>query len=375
MWREQRASCKKLKGRAYRPKLECGAYARQVRLVGLAVTVRVAMATIFCWSTTVQAQTVADFYRGKSIQLLMPYSGGGNYDLNARVLAQHISKHIPGRPTVIPQSLVGAGGIRLANFLYSVAPKDGTTIAMLTRGASAAPLLGNSAAQFDPRRYTWLGNISDEVSVCASWHTSKVKTFDDMLTTPFVVGTQGPTSENGMFASLLRGIFGAKIQAVSGYPAGNDVNLAMERGEVDGRCGWAWGSLKVSRPDWLTGKKVNLVLQMSLERAPDLPDTPMIMDRTRNERERQILRLIFSRQQMAWPIAAPPGLPQDRTAALRSAFEATLKDPDYLEEARQRGLEVNPTSGLVIEKLVHELYKTPDDVIGATRAMIEDRTK
>jgi tripartite-type tricarboxylate transporter receptor subunit TctC len=322
------------------------------------------------------AQSVEDFYRGKSIQLLIAQSAGGNYDLNARLLARHISKHIPGNPTIVPQNFVGAAGLRLANFLFKVAPRDGTTIGMVSRGTAMEPLLGNSAAQYDSRHYTWLGSVSDETSLCVTWHTSKIKTFDDMLSIPFVVGGQGPASDNDMFAYMLHNVFGAKVRVVPGYPGGNEINLAMERGEVDGRCGWSWGAVKTTRADWLASKKINLVLQNALERASDLPKTvPLIMDRARNDRERQILRLIFSRQQMAWPFAAPPDLPADRAAALRTAFDATMKDPDYVAEAHKRKVEVNPMSGLAIAQLVSELYAAPPDILAATRAAISGGSK
>jgi tripartite-type tricarboxylate transporter receptor subunit TctC len=334
-----------------------------------------AIAFVLGWQTAAQAQGPAQFYRGKSISLLIAYTTGGNYDLHARVLAHHIGKHIPGNPSVVPQNFVGAAGLRLANFLYNVAPKDGTTIGILARGSSTEPLLGNTAAQFDPRRYTWIGSVADEVSVCVSWHTSKVKTFEDMLTTPFVVGGQGPSSDANLFASLLRRIFGAKIQIVSGYPGTNEISLAMERGEVEGRCGWAWGSVKVSRADWLATKKINVILQIALQRAPDLLSVPLIMDLARNETERKMLKLMFSRQQMAWPFAAPPNLPAERTAMLRAAFDATMKDPDYLAEAGQRGLEVNPMPGAAMQALVQDLYDTPADVVAATKAAIAEGMK
>jgi len=334
-----------------------------------------AIAAMLGWQTAAQAQESAEFYRGKSISLLIAYTTGGNYDLHARVLARHISKHIPGHPSVVPQNFVGAAGLRLANFLYNAAPKDGTTIGILARGSATEPILGNTAAHFDARRYNWIGSVADEVSVCVSWHTSKVRTFDDLLTTPFIVGGQGPSSDANLFASLLRSVFGAKVRIVSGYPGTNEISLAMERGEVEGRCGWAWGSVKVSRGDWLATKKLNVILQIALQRARDLPSVPLIMDLARNDRERKMLRLMFSRQQMAWPFAAPPDLPAERTAVLRAAFDATMKDPDYLAEAAKRGLEVNPMPGAAVQTLVQGLYDTPADVIAITKAAIVEGMK
>jgi hypothetical protein len=171
-------------------------------------------------------------------------------------------------------------------------------------------------------------------------------------------------------------LFGVKIRLVSGYPGGNEINLAMERGEVDGRCGWSWGSIKVTRADWLKAKHMNLIVQIALQGAPDMPvSVPLIMDRARDDRERQILRLLLSRQQMGWPFLAPPDLPKDRADALRAAFMATMKDPDYLAETKQRKLEVNPMSGAEVDKLIAELYATPPEVIAVTKKVISEGAK
>jgi tripartite-type tricarboxylate transporter receptor subunit TctC len=319
-----------------------------------------------------QAQPVADFYRGKTIQMLIGYTAGGGYDLNARVLARHMSKHIPGNPNIVAQNMAGAGSLRLANFLYNVAPKDGTAIGIVGRGMAMEPLIGGSATQYDARRYTWIGSVSDQVSLCATWHTSKVKSWDDMLKTEFTVGGEGSGSDPDMFATMIRSLFGVKIRLVSGYPGGNEINLAMERGELDGRCGWSWGSIKVTRANWLRDKRLNLLVQIALQSTQELANVPLIMDRARTDRQRQILRLLLSRQQMGWPFLAPPDLPKDRAQALRAAFEATMKDPDYLAETKQRKLEVNPMTGAAIDKLIAELYATPADAIAATKAAISE---
>jgi tripartite-type tricarboxylate transporter receptor subunit TctC len=321
-----------------------------------------------------QAQSVADFYRGKTIQMLIGYTAGGGYDLNARVLARHMGKHIPGNPNIVAQNMAGAGSLRLANFLYNVAPKDGTAIGMVGRGMAMEPLIGGSATQYDARRYTWLGSVSDQVSLCATWHTSKVKSWDDMLKTDFTVGGEGSGSDPDMFATMIRSIFGVKVRLVSGYPGGNEINLAMERGEVDGRCGWSWSSIKITKPDWLKNKRINLALQMALHKNSELADVPLIMDLARTERERQILKLVLSRQEMGWPFTAPPGLPKERADALRAAFDATMKDTEYLAEAKQRRLDVNPMSGAAIDKLIGELYATPANVIALTKTAISEGT-
>jgi len=187
-----------------------------------------------------RADPIADFYRGKTIALLIGYSSGGGYDTYARVLARHMSRHVPGHPTVIPQNMPGAGSLRAANFLYNVAPKDGTAIGMFSRGMAMEPLIGASATQFDARKFTWLGSGTNEVSLCLTWHTSPVKTWADMLTMPFTAGGEGSGSDPDIFSAMVRNAFGAKLRLVSGYPGSAEVALAIERGEVAARRGWSW---------------------------------------------------------------------------------------------------------------------------------------
>jgi len=344
-------------------------------MVGTVARLALGFLTVLFGTSIGAAQPVADFYRGKTVQLLIGYTVGGNYDLSARILARHIGRHIPGNPTVVPQNMAGAGSLRLANLLYNVAPKDGTTFGMVGRGVSMEPLLGTDASKFDSRRYTWIGSVSNETSVCVSWRTSKIRNWNDMLSMPFTAGGQGPGSDDDMFTNMLRNIFGVKARLVAGYPGGNEINLALERGEIDARCGWSWGSVKTTRSDWLARKEINLLLQIALQRASDLPNVLLATEFAKTDRESQILRLILSRQQMAWPFAAPPDLPKDRAAALRAAFDTTMRDPEYLAETNKRGLEVNPMSGASIDKLIAELYTTPSDVVAAARAAMSEPGK
>jgi tripartite-type tricarboxylate transporter receptor subunit TctC len=339
-----------------------------MRWIVAALALGVAQAGI----ATAHAQPVADFFRGKTINLSIGYTSGGGYDLNARVLAKHMGRHIPGNPTIVAQNMPGAGSLRLASFLYTVAPKDGTALGIIGRGMAMEPLIGASQANYDARRFSWLGSVSDQVSLCAVWHTSPIKSWSDMLAKPFTVGGEGSGSDPDMFTTMIKNLFGVKVRLVSGYPGGPEMNLAMERGEVDGRCGWSWSSIKITKPDWLASKKINLPLQMALQKSRELPDVPLIMDYARDERDRQILRLVLARQQMGWPFLAPPDLPADRVQALRRAFDETMKDAEYLAEARQRMLDVNPMTGAEIDKLVDELYQTPLDVIAMTKSVIAE---
>jgi tripartite-type tricarboxylate transporter receptor subunit TctC len=316
------------------------------------------------------AQSAADFYRGKAVNLIVGYSPGGGYDTYTRILARHLGKHIPGNPTVVVQNMPGAGSLKLANYLYNIAPKDGTTIGIFSRGMAMEPLIGGANTQFDSTKFTWLASGTNETSVFVAWHTSPVKTWNDLMTKTFTVGGEGSGSDPDIYALLLKNAFGAKLKLITGYPGTAEIAIALERGEVDTRASWSWTSLKTLKPDWLAQKKVNLPVQLSLTKGSDLPDVPLISEFAANDRQRQMLKLILSRQEMARPYAAPPDLPDDRKAALRKAFDNAWSDPELLAEMAARGQEVNPVSGAALDRLIAELYATPKDVVEATRRAI-----
>jgi tripartite-type tricarboxylate transporter receptor subunit TctC len=317
-----------------------------------------------------RADPVEDFYRGRTVTLVIGYSAAGGYDTYARVVAHHLGRHIPGGPAILPQNMEGAGSLRAANYLYNAAAKDGSVIGMFSRGMAMEPLIGASRTQFDARKFTWIGSGTNEVSTCVTWHESPVKTWADALMTPFTVGGEGSASDPDIFSTVMRNVFGVKLRLVSGYPGSAEVALAIERREVDGRCGWSYSSLMQQRPEWVSGKQVNILVQLALAKTPALPEVPLITAFATTDRQRQILRLVFSRQAMARPFVAPPGIPAERRDALRAAFDATMRDPEFLAEARRRGLEVNPVSGPEIDKLLDELYATPADTVAETRAII-----
>jgi tripartite-type tricarboxylate transporter receptor subunit TctC len=317
-----------------------------------------------------KADAVADFYRGRTVTLYVGYSVGGGYDNYARVLARHLGNHIPGNPSVLPQNMPGAGSLRALNYLYNAAPKDGSAIGTFGRGLAMEPLIGTSPTQFDARKLAWLGSGSDEISLCGTWHTSKVKTWSDMQTIPFTVGGEGSGSDPDIFAAMMKKVFGVKLRTVSGYPGSAELALAVERQEIDGRCGWSLSSLRQMRPDWLPTRQFNPIVQLNLEKSPELPDVPAITEFARTEAQRQILKLVLSRQSMARPFAAPPGVPVDRAQALRAAFDRTVADRAFIDEARAAGLEVNPVSGLEIDRLISELYQTPSDVVAQAKAAV-----
>jgi hypothetical protein len=257
----------------------------------------------------------------------------------------------------------GAGGLRLANFLYNAAPKDGTTFATLYRGAVFEPLLGGKGAQFDATRFTYLGSANDEVSVCVAWHTAGVTTFEQVMTKELVVGASGQSADTYQFPKIVNGVLGTRFKIIAGYAGGNDVDLAMERGEVQGRCGWSWSSLKSTRASWLADKKVNILFQMGLSKHPELPNVPLVTDLAVSDEAKAILKLIFARQVMAWPYVAPPEISEDRAEALRTAFAETMKDRDFMAEAERSRLEIRSVPGTSIQELVHNVYATPPAIV------------
>ncbi len=307
------------------------------------------------------AQSVEEFYRGRNVTIAIGFSVGGGYDLYARLLARHLGRHIPGQPRVVAQNREGAGSERATLYLYNAAPRDGTVIGAFSRSMAVAPLI--AGAPFDATRLTWIGSISTDVSVCFTWHTSPIKTFDDMLATPFTMGGLGGGADPDIFALMLRNVFGAKLKLVSGYPGTNDATLAMERGEVTGVCGISWSTVKSRHMDWIKAHRVNLPVQFGLQKEADIPDVPAVIDLVKGDEQTKMVRLILAGQAMARPYAAPPGIPEDRRKALVAAFEATMKDPEFLADAQKMQADVNPVTAAEIEKLLAEIYATPKDIV------------
>jgi tripartite-type tricarboxylate transporter receptor subunit TctC len=307
------------------------------------------------------ADGVADFYHGRNFTIVIGFSVGGGYDLYARLLARHIGRHIPGDPNVVAQNREGAGSERAILYLYNAAPRDGSVIGTFSRSMAVAPLL--TGAPFDGTKLTWIGSISRDVSVCMTWHTSPIRTFDDMMTKPFTMGGLGKDADPDIFTNLLRNIFGVKVKLVSGYPGTSDATLAMERGEVNGVCGISWSTAKARHMDWLKGGLVNMPVQFGLHKETELPDVPTVMDLARTEEQTRMLRLALAGQDMARPYAAPPGIPADRRRALVDAFNATMKDPEFLADAEKLQAEVSPVTAEEIDKLLAEVYATPKDLV------------
>jgi len=319
------------------------------------------IAALAVFAGAVRAAGVADFYKGRSLSMIIGYSVGGGYDAYARLLGRYIGKHIDGAPSIIPQQMTGAGSLRAANYLYTVAAKDGSVFGTFSRSLGISPLIDK--AEFDSRKFTWLGSVTDDNSICVSWNSSAIKNWSDFVTKPAKFGGEGAGSDPDIWTLLYRNVFGAKAQLVSGYPGTNDIVLAMERGEVDGTCGISWSTIKSRHPDWLAKHLVNLIVQAALKKEPEIADIPLATDLAGNQQQLQIIKLLLVAQAMARPFAAPPGVPEDRKAALVAAFDATMQDVDFLAEAKKLDFDVRPVSGSKIDELLAEAYRTPTDVL------------
>lgn len=325
--------------------------------------------SLLCLQNAV-GETVEEFYKGKKIKLIVSSGAGGGYDAYARTFARHASKHIPGNPKLIPQNMPGAGGLRAAGYLYTVAPKDGSVLAVVHRSIPMQPILGIKGANYDATKFNWIGSFNNEVSVCVAWHTAPHNTIADAQKTELIIGGSG-ANDTEIYPTAMNNILKTKFKIISGYPSGSAINLAMERGEVNGRCGWSWTSVNTEHSAWVKEKKIKLLMQMSLSKHPDLPHVPLATELTDSAQGKQILEMIFARQVMGRPVVMPPETPKDRVAAIRKAFEDTLKDPAFIADTAKQRLELTSVTGAEMEELIRKIYSTPPAVV----ALARDATK
>lgn len=304
-----------------------------------------------------QVDPVADFFRDKRITMYIGSSAAGGTDTYGRIVAQFMGNHIPGNPQFVVSNVPGANGLTLTNQLFNTMPRDGTALATFDRYMALQPIIGNASAKFDPARINWIGSANVDISTCVTWHTTGIKTMAAFMQADIPIGSTAQYHPN-----ILTKIFGAKLKLVRGYPGGNDIDLAMERGELAGRCHWSWSSIASTKGDWLRAGKLNIVLQFSDKKHPEMPDVPLVTDLVTSQEQREIIDLILSSQEMARPFAAPPEVPADRIDALRKAFDRTMADPAFLEVAKQKSLEVGPVPGRQIQDLITRIMKTPPAV-------------
>jgi tripartite-type tricarboxylate transporter receptor subunit TctC len=311
------------------------------------------------------ADAVSDFYKGRQMIMILSADAGGGYGSYANAFAPYLAEHIPGKPRIVVQFMPGAGGLRAMNYLYSAAPKDGSVIALVHSSVPFAPLYGLPAAKFDPRKINWLGSINATSGICVAWGASNIKTWNDLFAKQFLVGSSGAGSQMETIPAMLNKLFGTKIKVISGYRGGNEVYLAMERGEVQGRCGGLISSINSTRPAWFSQKKVSVPIQIALERDPQFPDSPAVIEFAKDARTKQILQLVLAPMAMDRPILTPPGVPADRVAALKTAFHAAMADPAFLADAKKQRLEVKEVSGEKVAQLLATAFAMPPDVVKA----------
>lgn len=335
----------------------------------LAATVFAGVLAGAAFAQAASAASVADFYKHRDISLYIGYTPGGGYDTYARTLARHIGRHIPGHPHVVPKNMPGASSLRLTNAIYNTLPQDGTAIAAIGRAMPMEVLFGNKQARFDPTRLNWIGSANNAVSLCVTWHTAHIDTLHKFLTKKLILGATSPGSDAETFPKVLNNVIGTHFDLAMGYPGGSQVNLAMEKGEVQGRCGWSWGSLRATHASWIKNHKIDINVQMSTVPNAELTKmgVPFMMDLAKTKRAHRILTLILARQAMGRPYAMGPGVPTDRVKAMRDAFMATVKDNGYLADAKKVKLDIDPLGGRAVQNLVTEIMSTPPDVVQAAK--------
>jgi tripartite-type tricarboxylate transporter receptor subunit TctC len=322
------------------------------------------------FTASAHADDVADFYKGKQIRMIIGLGAGEAYDTYARLLARHLPQHIPGNPVIVPQNQPGAGSLNAINSLYNTAARDGTVIGTGHRFVPMMPLLDLEGPKFDPLKFTYIGSMNREIGICIAMKEAGFRTVEDMKAREFVVGTTGAGAELTNFNATLRAMLGLKLKVVVGYRTSLDINAAMERGELQGRCGVSYGSLKTTRPQWVANKTVDILIQLGLTKDKELPDVPLLGDLVSDPRDRQALELMLAPTEMGRPFLAPPDIPKDRVAALRAAFDASMSDPALIKEAEKMRLDLAPLSGKDMEALVARLYKAPPEVVERARTLV-----
>ena len=310
------------------------------------------------------AQTGAvDFYKGRQIAIIVGFPPGGGYDVYARVIARHFARYVPGAPTIVVQNMPGAGSMNLANHMYAVAPKDGTVIGSVESGAPLEAFYDGKGVRFDPQKFAWIGGVNEDTSTCQVWHTSPVKQFVDLRTHEAPFAGTGPAAPPEVESKVANEVLGTRMKLILGYRGLGDVYAALEKGELEGSCGITWSSVTAVRADWIREGKLRTIVQIARQRHKDLPDVPLMTEFARTEEERQILQLLSLPNLVGRPYMAPPETPSERVRLLRSAFNATLRDAEFLADAAQAKLPIDPVSAERIEQVLADAAKMPRDVI------------
>jgi tripartite-type tricarboxylate transporter receptor subunit TctC len=322
-----------------------------------------------------QTQTVEQFFQAQPFTIVVGYPPGAGYDLYARLIATRMGRYLPGHPKVVVQNMPGAGSLSSANYLYNVARQDGSVIGTFSRGITMLPLIDSNGVRYDSLKFNWVGAPSDEVSLAIAWHESGVNKFEDLRTRGMTSATSGAGSDGNIYGRVLNTILGTRIKTVTGYQGSAQSMLAIERREVDGATSVSYAAIKTAQREWLVNKKVNLLAQHALKAHPELKDVPVILDFATSVDDRQVLEMVFARQSIGYPYAAPPNVPADRLAAIRNAFAATLKDPEFLAACAKAGLEVNGMSGQQLQSLLEKLFSMPPAIAARAKLAMQPPAK
>jgi tripartite-type tricarboxylate transporter receptor subunit TctC len=328
-----------------------------------ALSAGIAATVLICGFVSALAEPVADFYRGKQIRFVIRTPPGGDYDLYSRILARFMGRHIPGNPSLIPANMPGGGGITAANYMAQVAPRDGTVVGIVSQGLAADQALGMSPGlKADLREFNWIANVVHSNQLLAVWHTSPTKTLEDAKKRVTTIGTTGAGSASVQYPVFYNNVLGTKFKIVFGYAGGQLIDLAMERGEVEGRGTNPYSGYMASTPTWIPQKLIIPLVQAGLEKEPALPDVPLIVDQPVRPQDKPLLEFMGRGATVGRPLATTPGVPAERVTALRRAFEATMKDPEFIAEAARANLEFQPMSGERLQEIIFGLLDAPADV-------------
>ena len=334
------------------------------------IDVRLCAASVVALLLTAGAANAQpDFYKGKTIDMFIGTPTGGGYDQYGRLLGRHMSRHISGHPQFVFKNMPAGGGRQAMNHVYNVAPRDGTAFGITIRNIAFDPLMGETATLIDGLKLQWIGSLNNEIPVCVSWHTTPFRTVEDTRKAEIVMGSSGPTASDSVHAKMLNHIAGSKIRIVLGYKGSGAVHLAMEGGEVQGRCGLGWDSIVSRYPHWIKDKKVSVLAQFGMSKHRDIPEVPSILDFAKTDEHRQLAELLLAPLEMGRPFFAPPDVPPDRIAILRRAFDATVKDPEFLADAQKQNVELHPMPGEAVQALVKRIYATPEPVVAIGRQL------
>ena len=322
-----------------------------------------AMLTLGIAGDAKAASSVEKFYKGRNLDLIVGYNPGGGYDAYTRLIGRHMGRHIPGKPNLIVKNMGGAGSLKAANYFYNVAKKDGSVFGMFAGGIAIDALIGGKKTRFDPRKFNWLGSVTESSSGCWAWHTSGFKNIKDARKKQMILGATSGGSSTGAWPRAANSFLGTKFRVVTGYKGSKGIVLAVERGEVQGLCGYFISSIRNVRPDWLRDKKVTMLYQEAKVRHPDFPNIPTVFEFAKDEKTKQAFNLIFGWQVLGRPFTLPPGVPADRVAAMRKAFWDTMNDKKFLADGKKRRLKIEPRTWKQVQAYLDEAWKTPKSVV------------